>query len=400
MSINYKVLLTSSMSVPTVTETRILPNSSVITRHKHHVMLIALIFLLSMILVPWGAKHAVAATTPVVTTPVKWHPGHYYTIMSHGKNEPWYLSQVYKELKATPALRGMQVRYRWSELEVAEGEYNFSRIAKRLSELSAINKRLVIVIETKAFELGEEIIPDYVKTNIYEGGEFIFDNSHTDNLQGKNMKLWNPLVRDRLSALMRALGQRFNSNPYFEGIGLSETAMGKSLTPLTSVQTDGYYANLLSVQQQMRKYFPNTLTFQFTNYPRPILESFINSLNEMGAGLGGPDVFPDDPALNYPNIPLGVYNYYPKYSGILPLTPSVMHANYVNTRPDNTGYEPTVSELLSFARDTLKANYIFWTRDPDYYRDVLQMLNLNAQKSKLSGGLDPTCPSVYSSCVD
>ena len=400
MSTNHKVLLTSSMSVPTVTGTRILPNPSVITRYKHHVMVIALLFLMSMILVLWGAKHAVAATTPVVTTPVKWHPGHYYTIMSYGKNNSWYLSQVYKELKATTALRGMQVRYRWPELEGAEGEYNFSSITKRLSELSAINKRLVIVIETKAFELGEEIIPDYVKTNIYEWGEFIFDNSHTDNLKGKNMKLWNPLVRDRLSALMRALGQRFNSNPYFEGIGLSETAMGKSLTPLTSVQTDGYYANLLSVQQQMRKYFPNTLTFQFTNYPRPILESFINSLNEMGAGLGGPDVFPDDPALNYPNIPLGVYNYYPKYSGILPLTPSVMHANYVNTRPDNTGYEPTVSELLSFARDTLKANYIFWTRDPDYYRDVLQMLNLNAQKSKLSGGLDPTCPSVYSSCVD
>ena len=399
MSTIHKALLTNSVSVPLVTQTLQMPKLSTITKHNHYVMLIALLFLMSMILIPWGAKHAVAAT-PVVTTPVKWHPGHYYTIMSYGKNTSWYLSQVYKELKATPALRGMQVRYRWSELESAEGEYNFSAIAKRLSELSAINKRLVIVIETKAFELSEEIIPDYVKTSMYEGGEFIFDNSHTDNLQGKNMKLWNPLVRDRLSALMRALGQRFNSNPYFEGVGLSETSMGKSVTPLTSVQTDNYYANLLSVQQQMRKYFPNTVTFQFTNYPRPILESFINSLNEMGAGLGGPDVFLEDPALLYTKIPQGVYNYYPKYSGILPLTPSVMHANYQNTRPDKTGYEPTVSELLSFARDTLKANYIFWTRDPDYYRDVLQMLNLNAQKNTLSGGLDPTCPSVYSSCVD
>ena len=132
MSTNHKVLLTSSMSVPTVTGTRILPNPSVITRYKHHVMVIALLFLMSMILVLWGAKHAVAATTPVVTTPVKWHPGHYYTIMSYGKNNSWYLSQVYKELKATSALRGMQVGYRWSELEGAEGEYNFSSITNDL----------------------------------------------------------------------------------------------------------------------------------------------------------------------------------------------------------------------------------------------------------------------------
>lgn len=399
MSTNHKALLTNSVSVPLVTQTLQIPKLSTITKHNHYVMLIALLFLMSMILVPWGAKHAVAAT-PVVTTPVKWHPGHYYTIMSYGKNTSWYLSQVYRELKATPALRGMQVRYRWSELESAEGEYNFSAIAKRLSELTAINKRLIIVLETKSFEAGEEIVPDYLKTSTYEGGVFVFDNSHKDDQQGQNIKLWNPLVRDRLSALIRALGQRFNSNPYFEGIGLSETAIGQSVTPLSSTQINDYYANLLSVQQQMRNHFPNTLTFQFTNYPRPVLESFIDGLNEMGAGLGGPDVFLEEPGLLYPKSPQGVYNYYPKYSGILPLTPSVMHANYENTRTDKTGYTPTISELLSFARDTLKANYIFWTRDPDYYQQVLQMLNLNAQRSKTAGGLDTTCPSIYSSCVD
>ncbi|MBA3755603.1 MAG: glycoside hydrolase [Nitrosomonas sp.] len=388
MNTNYEVL-----------RIRIIPSLSITTKHKYHVTLITLLFFMSIMPVLWGAKHAVGATPPVVTTPVKWHPGHYYTIMSHGKNNSWYLSQVYKELKATSALRGMQVRYRWPELETTEGVYNFSSIAKRLSELSAMNKRLVIVIETKAFGPDEEIVPDYVKTSPYEGGTFVFDNN-TIAGQGENIKLWNPLIRDRLAALMRALGNRFNSNPYFEGIGLSETAIGQAVIPLSSAQLNNYYAALLSIQQQMRNSFPNTVTFQFTNFPRPILESFINGLNDMGVGLGGPDVLLDDPGLNYPKLPQGVYNYYPKYSGILPLTPSVMHSNYRNTRADKTGYEPTISELLSFARDTLKANYIFWTRDPDYYREVLQMLNLNAQENTPEGGLDPTCPSVYSSCVN
>ena len=115
-----------------------------------------------MVLIPWETAHA---ATPVVTTPVKWHPGHYYTLLGHGKNSDWYLSQVYRELKATPALKGVQIRYDWAELETSPGNYNFYPIVKRLSELSAIGKRLVVVIQMKSFGDGE-IVPDYLLTPI------------------------------------------------------------------------------------------------------------------------------------------------------------------------------------------------------------------------------------------
>ena len=363
-------------------------------------ILMILTCFISITSVFWGSKHAVGATTPIVTTPIKWHPGHYYTIMDYGKNASWYLSQVYSEIKATPALRGIQIRYSWAELETSEGVYNFSSIAKRLNELSSINKRLVIVVETKTFDPTEVLIPNYLKTGIYEGGQYLFSTPNKAGVQGYNLKLWNPQVRDRLKALVRALGKRFNSEPYFEGIGLTETALGQPDVPLTSQQIDDYFANLLNIQQQMRTAFPNTMTFQFTNYPRPILESFISSLRNMGAGLGGPDVFIEDPGLNYPLIPKGVYNYYPENSGIMPLTPSVMHGNYKSTKADGTGYEPTIMELLSFARDTLKANYIFWHRDPDYYLKVLETLNQANQKANPAGGLDFTCPGIYTTCAN
>lgn len=394
MNSNNKALLITSLLSPTTLK----PNLPITRRKAHHAILIALMSFISMILVPWGTAHA-GATTPPVTTPVKWHPGHYYSLMDHGKNASWYLSMVYKELKATPALRGVHIRYSWGELETAEGVYNFSAIAKRLSELSAINKRLIIMLDMRTFDPLEELVPDYAKTSTYEGGVFKYESSNTTN-QGSNIKLWNSRVHDRLVALISALGDRFNSNAYFEGIGLTETAIGQPIIPLSSTQIDNYYANMLSLQQQMRNYFPNTVTFQFTNYPRPLLESFVGSLNAMGTGLGGPDTFIEEPGLLYPKAPQGVYNYYPQLSGIVPLTPSVMSGNYKNTRVDGTGYEPTVSELLTFARDTLKANYIFWTRNPDYYRKVLEMLNWNAQKITPSGGLDTTCPSTYSSCVN
>ena len=59
---------------------------------------------------------------------------------------------------------------------------------------------------------------------------------------GNGIRLWKPAVRDRMIAMMNALGNRYNSHSHFEGIGLGETAMG---VPLAS-------ANVSSKHQ--RKY--------------------------------------------------------------------------------------------------------------------------------------------------
>lgn len=401
-----KVLLTNK-SAPAITQaiqivrnnsTRELPSYSLFgTRHPHQFVFFVVLILMTVMTFFVGTKNAMGNTTPVVTTSVKWHPGHYYAILSYGKNSSRYLSQVYQELKKTPSLRGIQIRYRWAELEQAEGEYDFSSIAQRLSELSALRKRLVIVIDTKtSLDSGEEIVPDYLKTSTYDGGDFDIDSQ---GKKGKNITLWNSAVRDRLIALIRELGQRFNSHHYFEGIGISDSSLGEAVIPLTLAQKEDYYSNLLNVQQQMCNFFPNTLTFQFISYPRSILSSFIGNLNEMGAGLGAPEISPDMPSLVAPYPPT-INGYFRKYSDVIPLVVTVKYANYVNTRSDHMGHEPTVSELLSFARDYLNSNYIFWTRHPDYSPKVLELLKFKAQESTPSGGLNSRCPSVYSSCVN
>lgn len=376
-------------------------NPSTVTR-QNHALLIVLFFSMSMVLVPWGAVYAAGTTTALVANSVKWHPGHYYTIMGD-KNNSTYMTQVYSELKSTPALRGVQIRYSWAELETSYGVYNFTSIDRRLAELAAQNKRLVILLQIKSFDPKIIPVPEYLKAGIYDEGIFAFNNGGSAIIKGHNIKLWNSKVRDRLVALVRALGKRFNSHPYFEGIGLTETSMGAPITALSSAQVDDFYSNLLIINKNMRDSFPNTMTFQFTNYPRPALKSFIESLSAMGAGLGGPDTFIEDPGLNHPGDEYsssGVYSYYPKLSGIIPLTPSVMQSNYENTRWDGKGHEPTILELLTFARDKLKANYIFWTRAPGYYPKVLAILNESNQTSDPVGGLDPTCPKAYTSCID
>lgn len=355
---------------------------------------------LAIILTPHfgGAKHAFGSSFPIVTNPIKWHPGHYYTILNYGKNSSQYLSLIYDELQKTPALRGIQVNYRWAELEHAEGEYDFSSITQRLSELSSIKKRLVIVIDTKtALDSDEEILPAYLKTKEYAGGEFMI--GYPDR-NGRNLKLWNSAVRDRLSALIAALGKRFNSEAYFEGIGLSDTSIGEAYIPLTEVQREDYYANLLHMQQQIRNHFPNTLTFQFTSYPRLMLKTFIESLNEMGAGLGATSNSVQVPGPFSPIYPSDVYNYFPKLSGKTPLVVSVKYANYENAGSNSWSFPLTVPELLSYARDHLRTNYIFWTRHPEYYPKVLELLNFGAQRNNPSGGLHLACPSAYSACTN
>lgn len=178
--------------------------------------------------------------------------------------------------------------------------------------------------------------------------------------------MWNSGVHDRLAALVAELGKRFNGHAHFEGLGFTETALGQPIDLVSSHDTGKYFDNLLSVQRQMRVSFPNTVTYQFVNYPREILAGFVDQLRSIGTGLGGPDVFLEDPGLNFdhPNKLKGVYHYYPQMSGLIPLTPSVMQANYDNTRHDGKGRVPTIAELLAFSRDRLRANYLFGRARP------------------------------------
>ena len=359
--------------------------------------LIALLVTLSMLVIPWGGANAAP-----VTGPIKWHPGHYYTILNFGRDKAWYMDDVYRELASTPALRGIQVRFLWADIEKTEGVYDFKVIDQLLAGLSSRGKRLVLQVQTKSFNPDWKLVPDYLKTAKYEGGQFPFSTWGSKVHKGHNIKLWNPGVRDRLIALFRALGKRYNSHPYFEGIGMIESALGQPISPLTNAQQDGFYTNMLTVHERMRVQFPNTMTIQEMNYPRDILEKSVAKFKQLGTALGCPDVAPQEPGLLFEGSkysPQGVYQHYRELSGIIPLAPTVEIINYENTRVDGTGHKPTISELLTFARDQLKANYIFWIRSPEHYRQVLETLNFTQNRSTPSGGLNPACPSTFASCV-
>jgi hypothetical protein len=343
--------------------------------------------------------------TAIAAGGVKWHPGHYYTILTYGKDKSSYMSQVYKELQNTPALRGIQIRYTWAELEKSPGVYNFASIDRQLEELKKRGKRLVIQVNIKSFSTKRPLVPDYIKGGQYEGGIFPFRDSNGGGggIKGYNVKLWNPQVYDRLTALFRALGNRYNDHPNLEGIGMIESAFGDAAVPVTNAQKDRFYDNLLNLHVKMRGFFPNTMTIQELNYPREILNPFVQKMKTMGTALGCPDISPDEPGLIFKgsaHSPQGVYEHFRDMAGIIPLAPTVELPNYENTRINGGGHKPTITEILNFGKNELKANYIFWTRTPGYYEKVLETLNMKNQKASASGGLNTACPRSYSSCVN
>ena len=130
----------------------------------------------------------------------------------------------------------------------------------------------------------------------------------------------------------------------------------------------------------------------------PDLADVVGLEAEAGVGLGGPDIFAEDPGLVR-----GVYPYYPTLAGTIPLAPSVQHENYYTRRHRGPPDAPSVEELYRFARDKLKANYLFWTRrlvPPEKpYARVLEMLDSPAFPKDPAGGLNTACPIVYRACV-
>lgn len=319
------------------------------------------------------------------------------------KYNPSYLTQVSNDLANTAALRGLQVKFNWRELESTQGKYNWTGVDMILNRVKAAGKQLTILMEIKTFSPTEYLtfLPDYLLQNpIYEGGVQAYSTFDNPAKKGDVIKIWNPNVFNRFDALLKAFGARYDQNKNFEGIGFSESTIHCVVAGCPGDAL--FFQKLMAINGRARTYFPHSLVYQFTNYPPGMLAYQAEQLPLLANGWGGPNIFKDDPGLNAPGR---AFQYYSSLSGIVPILPSVQSADYVWTAHavgGPNGHEPTVSELLVWARDGLKANYLFWDRanfnGRSYFTEVLNLLNQPAQKSKApSGGLKTACPSTYAS---
>jgi hypothetical protein len=285
----------------------------------------------------------------------------------------------------TKAFAGAQLTYAWRELEQGENGYDFNDIEHDLAFLTARGKRLFLQLQDVTFDPNRINLPRYLLNDPrYHGGAdkqySIPDDDETRAVpEGWVARRWDPAVRERFHELLAALGKELDGK--IQGINLAETAVEfgesgrlfpKGFTPAT--YRDAVIANM----RALKKAFPTSVTMQYANFmpgewlpdnDQHYLRSVYEQAVEWRVGVGGPDLLPYKPGQMSHGYPL-----IRECAGRVPTGIAVQDGNYEHKNP-KSGQPVTIPELVGFAADYLKVDYVFWcTQEPYYSRDLIPFL--------------------------
>jgi hypothetical protein len=180
---------------------------------------------------------------------------------------------------------------------------------------------------------------------------------------------WDKAVQERMHKLFLALGKEFDGR--VEGINLSETSAGFGWTGKYhpkgfsfQIYRDGIIANIAA----LKRAFPKSIVMQYANFMpggKTYLDAIYKAARENKIAVGGPDLLPFRPfqrANSYPLIR--------ESAGIIPSGVAVQDGNYGDVNKE-TGKRADIAELLKFATDYLKVDYVFWCTEEPYYSTEL-----------------------------
>lgn len=281
----------------------------------------------------------------------------------------------------TQKFEGAQLMYAWRELESAEDVYDFSAVKKDLNFLKSKGKKLFLQLQDTTFNPSQIAVPKYLFTiSKYHGG-VVYQYDDDGKPSGQVLMRWDSAVRNRFHKLLKALGKAFDGK--IEGIALQETAIEvtekgpKSPKGFTYL---GYRDSILANMSVLTKAFPKSITMQYANFmpgewlpenDRGYLRSIYEYGRRIGVGLGAPDLMPEK--LAHKNH---AYKFMHELNGSIPLGVAVQDGNYAGSTGADikpTGPWPNiVPKLYDFAKNYLKANYIFWAaQEPYFSHDVV-----------------------------
>lgn len=281
----------------------------------------------------------------------------------------------------TRAFEGAQLKYTWRELEPEPDRYDFSMIQHDLDFLAAQGKKIFIQLQDVSFDTSIINVPSYLlEDSKYHGGvamQYEFEGDAEDQAvpAGWVAMRWDPAVQERLHKLFEVLGKQFDSK--IEGINLPESAVEFGVSG--RLFPEGFTFDLfrdavITNMKALKKAFPKSVAMQYANFmpgewlpwnDRGYFRSVYRTAAEHDIGVGGPDLLPYKKGQmnnSYPfikarenNIPAGI---------------AVQWGNYAHVNP-KTGNQVTIQELLDFAKDYLKVDYIFWGTQEPYYSQAL-----------------------------
>ena len=209
-------------------------------------------------------------------------------------------------------------------------------------------------------------IPDYVLEGAEYGGGLVpqLDNPGEGKAEayGWATMQWNPEVRARFQALLKALAEEFDGKVF--AINLPETAIDVSEDHnRPGFSCDAYFDAEVENLGAARAAFQQTHVVQYVNFWPCEWENDHNYMGRLfdfaaknNVGLGGPDIVPNRKAQMKNSYPF--FNKYKgklAYVGLAVQEPTLTYKNPATKKPF------TKAEFTAFAQDYLGANVIFWS---------------------------------------
>lgn len=244
---------------------------------------------------------------------MKWHPGHYvsfipslYPTSNFKESNPTTLAQILTfidRIAAEPTITGIQVFGYWGEFEGSRpGDYSagFATMDAILARAALRKKRVMLSIMTTVFGgYGSDwtfAFPAYLvqpqRGGTDAAGTYGISVLNV-NMDGLQSRVWQQATSDRLIAMKKAYGARYDSHPNFEMIAIGETSVN------LTVGTDGYSFAALDAQlkrqlTEIRKAFPTTAVRLNANFyfSDNNAISLVNHAGNLSISVGGPDVLP------------------------------------------------------------------------------------------------------------
>ena len=280
-----------------------------------------------------------------------------------------------------PAFEGAQIKYTWRQLEPAKDRYDFRPIREDLRWLRAHKKKLFIQLQDVSFYESIVNVPEYLRQDpVYNGGAHRTVEDEAKGVSGGWVaRRWDPAVRERFHKLLGALGREFDGR--IEGINLPETAIsfGETGRHFPPGYTHAAYRDaVLETMTALKRSFPRSVAMVYGNFmpgewlpggDAGYLRSIYEHARKIGVAVGGPDLLPNRRwQINHS------YNMIRDRPGTVPGGIAVQEGNYAYVNPV-TRARVTVAELIDFATNYLKVDYVFWFPEEPYFtRDVLPFL--------------------------
>ncbi len=304
------------------------------------------------------------------------------------------------------ALEGAQVTYSWRQLEPKQDEYDFNYIREDLAFLSSKGKKLFIQLQDVTFSESRINVPRYLLQDaIYNGGadkQYHVNEGDEEHaiVAGWAARRWDPAVQARFHKLLFALGKEFDGR--IEGINFAETSVGFGYSGRLfpkGFSFEIYRDAIVTNMKALKRAFPKSVAMQYANFmpgewrptkDRGYLRAVYQAAKESKVGVGGPDLLPNRPGQLKSSYPL-----IREAAGIVPIGIAVQDGNYDDVNP-KTGKRLTIAELIQFATEYLKVDYIFWcTQEPYYSQDLIPFLRSVDRKQQPSRHQDNRMQSIF-----